>query len=56
MTVQMRKVVTFSSPLMPKELLDKLTFAVVQDGGKEKMIEWSLNDDGTLDLSMEVYE
>jgi hypothetical protein len=47
----MRKVVT----LIPKELLDKLTSAVVQDEGKEKMIEWSLNDDGTSDLSMEVY-
>ena len=30
--------------------LDKLMPAVIQEEGNERSLEWSLNDDGTLDL------
>jgi hypothetical protein len=31
----MKKVLTFSSPPMPKDLLDKLVSAVIEEEGKE---------------------
>jgi hypothetical protein len=49
----MKKVATFSSPPMPKDLLDKLIFAVIQEEGNERALEWSLNEDGNLDLYTE---
>ena len=51
--IEMKKVASFSSPPMPKDLLDKLISAVIQEEGRERSLEWSLNDDGTLDLFME---
>jgi hypothetical protein len=38
---------------MPKELLDKLVSAVIQEERNERMLEWSLNEDGSLDLHTE---
>jgi hypothetical protein len=35
---------------MLKDQLDKLISAVIQEEGDERTLEWSLNDDGTLDL------
>jgi hypothetical protein len=51
--IEMRKTVTFSFPPMPKDLLDKLISAVIQEEGRERSLEWSLNDDGSLDLFTE---
>ena len=51
-TVQMRRVAT-NSPPMPKDLFDKLVSAVIQDEGNERMLEWSLNEDHSLDLYVE---
>jgi hypothetical protein len=47
--MNMKKVLTFTSPPMPKDQLDKLISAVIQ----ERSLEWSLNEDGTLDLYTE---
>lgn len=46
--LNMRKVITLSSPPLPKEQLYKLIEPVIQEEGNEKMIEWSVNDDGDL--------
>ena len=51
--IKIRKVITFTSPPMPKELLDKLISAVIQEEGNEPSLEWSFNEDGTLDLFAE---
>jgi hypothetical protein len=51
-TLEMKKVVTFSSPPLPKDQLDKLISALIQEGSKWSL-EWSLNDDGTLDIFTE---
>jgi hypothetical protein len=51
--MKMKKVVTLSSPPMPKGLLDKLISAVIQEEGNERSLECSLNDDGVLDLYTE---
>jgi hypothetical protein len=50
MKMKMKKVVSMSSPPMPKEVLDKLISAVIQEDGNER---WSLNEDGSLDLHSE---
>jgi hypothetical protein len=47
------EVVTFTSPPMPKDLLDRLIETVIQDEGNERSMEWLLNEDGTLDLFIE---
>ena len=51
--MKMKKVVIFSSPPMPKDLLDKLIPAIIQEEGKERSLERSLNEDGSLDLDLE---
>ena len=51
--MNMKKVATFTSPPMPKDLLDKLISAVIQEEGNERALEWSLNEDGGLDLYTE---
>jgi len=38
---------------MPKDQLDKLISAVIQEDGNERSLEWALNDDGSLDLFTE---
>jgi hypothetical protein len=38
---------------MPKDLLDKLISAVIQEEGNERSLEWSINNDGVLDLYTE---
>jgi hypothetical protein len=48
--LKMRKVLTLSSPSIPKEQLDMLIETVIQEEGNERMIEWLVNDDGGLDL------
>jgi hypothetical protein len=48
-----QKVTSFSSPPVPKDLLDKLISAVIPEEGDERSLEWSLNDDGVLDLCTE---
>ena len=35
---------------MLKDLLDRLISAVIQEEGQANYMEWSPNDDGTLDL------
>jgi hypothetical protein len=52
-TLEMKKVVTFSSPPLPKDQLDKLISALIQEEGSKWSLEWSLNDDGTLDIFTE---
>jgi hypothetical protein len=49
-TLEMKKVVTFSSPPLPKDQLDKLISALIQEEGSKWSLEWTLNDDGTLDI------
>jgi hypothetical protein len=49
----MKKVVTFSSPPLPKDQLDKLISVLIQEEGSKWSLEWALNDDGTLDISTE---
>jgi hypothetical protein len=34
-------------------IFDKLVSAVIQEEGKEQSLEWSLNEDGSLDLYTE---
>jgi hypothetical protein len=51
--MRMKKVVSLSSPPIPKDLLDKLISAVIQEEGHERCLEWSLNEDGVLDLFTE---
>ena len=51
--MNMKKVVTLFSPPIPKDQLDKLISAVIQEEGNELSLEWSLNDDGSLDLAIE---
>ena len=48
--MEMEKVLTLSSPALPKYQLDKLISIVIQEEGNERMIEWSLNDNGELDI------
>jgi hypothetical protein len=45
--MKMRKVITLSSPPIPKDQLDKLISAVIQEEGSERSLEWSLNGDGS---------
>jgi hypothetical protein len=52
-TLELKKVVTFSSPPLPKDQLDKLISALIQEEGSKWSLEWSLNDDGTLDIFTE---
>jgi hypothetical protein len=52
-TLEMKKVVTFSSPPLPKDQLDKLISALIQEEGSKWSLEWALNDDGTLDILTE---
>jgi hypothetical protein len=52
-TLEMKKVVTFSSPPLPKDQLDKLISALIQEEGSKWSLEWALNDDGTLDIFTE---
>jgi hypothetical protein len=33
--------------MMPKDLLDKLISAVIQEEGNERSLEWSINNDGS---------
>lgn len=49
-TLEMKKVVTFSSPPLPKVELDKLISALIQEEGSRWSLEWALNGDGTLDI------
>jgi hypothetical protein len=53
MTYKMKKVLTFTSPPIPKDLLDKLISAVIQEDGETNYMEWSVNDKGELDLYSE---
>jgi hypothetical protein len=53
--MKMKKVLSLSSPPIPKDLLDKLISAVIQEEGRERSLEWVLNDDGSLDLFTEQY-
>jgi hypothetical protein len=46
----MKKVVTFSSPPMPKDQLDKLISTFIQEEGRTNLMEWSVNEMGELDL------
>jgi hypothetical protein len=50
MNMNMKKVVTLSSPPKPKDQLDKLISAVIQEEGESNYLEWSVNDKGELDL------
>jgi hypothetical protein len=52
-TLEMKKVVTFSSPPLPKDQLDKLISALIQEERSKWSLEWALNDDGTLDIFTE---
>jgi hypothetical protein len=52
-TLEMKKVVTFSSPPLPKSQLDKLISALIQEEGSKWSLEWALNDNGTLDIFTE---
>ena len=52
-TLEMKKVVTFSSPPLPKDQLDKLISALTQEKGSKWSLEWALNDNGTLDIFTE---
>jgi hypothetical protein len=52
-TLEIKKVVTFSSPPLPKDQLDKLISALIQEEGSKWSLEWTLNDDGTLDIFTE---
>jgi hypothetical protein len=52
-TLEMKKVVTFSSPPLPKDQLDKLISALIQEERSKWSLEWTLNDDGTLDIFTE---
>jgi hypothetical protein len=36
-----------------RDLLDKLISAVIQEEGNERSLEWSLNEDGGMDLFTE---
>jgi hypothetical protein len=45
-----KKVITFTSPPMPKDLLDKLITTVIQEEGQTNYVEWSVNKKGELDL------
>jgi hypothetical protein len=49
----MKRAVTFSSPPLPKDQLDKLISALIQEKGSRWSLEWALNDDGTLDIFTE---
>jgi hypothetical protein len=46
----MKKVVTLSSPPLPKDQLDKLISAVIQEDGESNFLEWTVNEKGELDL------
>ena len=52
-TLETKKVVTFSSPPLPRDQLDKLISALIQEKGSKRSLEWALNDDGTLDIFTE---
>jgi hypothetical protein len=52
-TLGMKKVVTFSSPPLPKHQLNKLISALIQQEGSKWSLEWALNDDGTVDIITE---
>jgi hypothetical protein len=49
-TLEMKKVVTVPSPPLPKDQLDKLISAVIQEEGSKWSLEWALNDDRTRDI------
>ena len=54
MDMDMKKILTLSSPPLPRSVLDKLIGVVIQDEGNERALEWSVNEeDGTLDLDQE---
>ena len=38
---------------MPKDQLDKLISTVIQEDGRERSLEWLLNEDGSLELYTE---
>ena len=46
----MRKVITLSSPPLPRDQLDKLIEAVCPPDGESNYLEWPVNDSGELDL------
>lgn len=46
----MKKVLSLTSPPMPKAQLDKLISTVIQEKGNESTLEWLINDEGGLDL------
>jgi hypothetical protein len=52
-TLEMKNIVTFSSPPLPKDQLDKLMSALIQEERSKWSLEWALNDDGTLDIFTE---
>jgi hypothetical protein len=47
-TLEMKKVVTFSSPPLPKDQLDKLISALIQEEGSKWSLEWALKIQSTM--------
>jgi hypothetical protein len=51
--MEMNKVLSLSSPPIPRDQLDRLIEAVCPEEGDARGLEWALNDDGSLDLFTE---
>jgi hypothetical protein len=51
--MKMKKVLSLSSPPIPRDQLDRLIEAVCPEEGDARGLEWALNDDGSLDLYTE---
>jgi hypothetical protein len=50
---KMTKVLSLSSPPLQHDQLDRLIEAVCPEEGDARGLEWSVNDDGELDLYVE---
>jgi hypothetical protein len=54
--MKMRKIISLSSPPIPKDQLDRLIEAVCPEEGDARGLKWELNEDGILDLYTEMEE